>query len=93
MPEGHRRYGLKVSQGYRKFFKTHVEQVKKPLNIELLLGHDLGLQGSCYKPTEQEVLEDYLKAVPHLTIDDDNVTLQNKSQNLQRENPRTTFCH
>ncbi len=63
-------------------FKTQVEQVKKPLNIELLLGHDLGLQGSCYKSAEQEVLEDYLKAVPHLTIDDDNVTLQKQVAEL-----------
>jgi hypothetical protein len=36
------------------------------------MGHKLGLQGSYYKPTEKEVLNDYLKAVPSLTINNND---------------------
>lgn len=34
----------------------------------MLLGHKIGLTGVYYKPTEQEMLNEYLKAVPLLTI-------------------------
>jgi hypothetical protein len=34
----------------------------------MLLGHKIGSTGVYYKPTEQEMLNEYLKAVPLLTI-------------------------
>jgi hypothetical protein len=40
----------------------------KPINVEITMGHDIGVSASYYKPTEREVLEDYLKAVELLTI-------------------------
>ena len=40
----------------------------KPANIELLMGHNLGISHSYYKPTEIQLLEDYLKVVNDLTI-------------------------
>lgn len=50
--------------GFRKAFKTICENAgMKSINIELLLGHNIGVSGSYYKPTEKEVLQDYLKAV------------------------------
>jgi len=52
----------------RKFFKTRAEQVMKPINVETLMGHSTGISDSYYRPTEKELLEDYLKAVPLLTI-------------------------
>lgn len=36
------------------------------------MGHDTGLEKSCYKPTEQELLEDYLKVIDLLTINEIN---------------------
>jgi hypothetical protein len=42
----------------------------KAIHIQMLMGHSTGLDDSYYKPTEQELLEDYLKAVPLLTIND-----------------------
>jgi hypothetical protein len=33
----------------------------KPINVEMTMGHDIGLSESYYKPSEKEVLEDYLK--------------------------------
>ena len=52
----------------RKFFKTRAEQVMKPINVETLMGHSVGISDSYYRPTEKELLEDYLKAVPLLTV-------------------------
>ena len=34
----------------------------------MLLGHKIGLASAYYKPTEDEMLNEYLKAVPLLTI-------------------------
>jgi hypothetical protein len=48
----------------------------KPINVEITMGHDLGVSESYWRPTETEVLEDYLKAVPLLTINGDDVVLQ-----------------
>jgi hypothetical protein len=47
----------------------------KPINVELLMGHDIGIARSYYKPTEAELLEDYKKAVPLLTILDNKQEL------------------
>ena len=40
----------------------------KPINVELTMGHDIGVSASYYRPTEKEVLEDYRLAIPLLTI-------------------------
>jgi len=62
-----------MMHGFRKAFKTICENAgMKSINIELLLGHNIGISGSYYKPTEKEVLQDYLKAVDFLTISDEH---------------------
>ena len=66
--EKKRRYDFKVAHGYRKWFKTQAEQVMKPINVEVLMGHSIGISDSYYRPREGELLEDYLKAVPLLSI-------------------------
>jgi hypothetical protein len=38
------------------------------INIENLMGHSMGISDSYYRSTENEFLEDYLKASPLLTI-------------------------
>lgn len=53
---------------FRKFFKTRAEQVMRPINVETLMGHSIGISDSYYRPIEKELLEDYIKAVPLLTI-------------------------
>ena len=35
----------------------------------MLLGHSIGLAGAYYKPTEEKMLNEYMKAVDNLTID------------------------
>lgn len=54
--------------GFRKWFKTRAEQEMKPINVEILMGHSVGLSDSYYRPTETQLLEDYLKAASLLTL-------------------------
>ena len=76
LENGEKRHEYKAAHGFRKFYKTRTEQVMRPLNVEITLGHDIGLSGSYYKPTEKEVLEDYLKAVDLLTINSTQKVLE-----------------
>ena len=76
LPVGKKRHEWKGAHGYRKFYKSRAEQVMKPINVEITMGHDLGISESYWRPTEAEVLEDYLKAVPLLTINGENLVLQ-----------------
>ncbi len=44
----------------------------KPINIEILMNHSTGISDSYYRATESELLEDYLKAIDSLTINNQN---------------------
>jgi hypothetical protein len=73
LKEGKKRHEFQVDHGYRKFFKTRCELGgMKPINIEKLLSHSTGISDSYYRATEQELLDDYLKAMDSLTIDERN---------------------
>jgi hypothetical protein len=39
---------------------------------EMLLGHSVGLERSYYRPTTKKLLDEYLKAVNNLTINEEN---------------------
>jgi hypothetical protein len=81
LPEGVRRYEWKGTHGFRKFFETHAARVMSFINVELLMGHSIGLVKSYYKPVERDVLQDYLKAIDLLTINDNNkLTFQKLAQ-------------
>jgi hypothetical protein len=54
----------------------------KPANVETTMGHDLRTSESYWKPTEREILDDYLKAVPMLTINASDLVLQKQVQEL-----------
>jgi hypothetical protein len=75
LKEGAKRHEWKAAHGFRKFYKSHAEQVMRPINVEITMGHNIGVSASYYKPKQKEVLEDYLKAVDLLTISDDKVIL------------------
>jgi hypothetical protein len=84
LQKGQKRHEFKSSHGFRKFFKTFAEQVMKPVHVELLLGHNIGLSGAYYRPTENQLLEDYLNAVNLLTINEEN-RLKRKVTELQEK--------
>ena len=61
------------AHGFRKFFTAQLINSKVNSEIrELLLGHKIGLASCYYRPTEKEMLDEYMKAVNHLTINEEN---------------------
>jgi hypothetical protein len=82
LPAGVNRREWKGAHGLRKYYKTHAEQMMRPINVEITMNHDIGVSASYYKPQQGEVLQDYLKAVPLLTISGDNIVLQKQVAEL-----------
>jgi hypothetical protein len=82
---GGKNHDWKTLHGFRKFFKTQTERVMKSLNVEILMGHDIGISKPYYKPSEQELLQDYVKAVDLLTIHSDNSKLEKQVKELKEK--------
>jgi len=79
------RYEFQTDHGLRKWFKTRCEiSGMKSINIEKLMGHSIGISDSYYRATENELLDDYLKAVPLLTISTEN-RLQTQMKEIVEE--------
>jgi mevalonate kinase len=56
----------------------------KPINVEKLMGHSVGISDSYYRATEKEILDDYLNAVPVLTVGSE-YRLQNQIKKIEEE--------
>src|SRR5215831_11494358 len=73
--------------GFRKYFKTRAEQAgMKPINVEILMGHSVGISDSYYRPTEKELLQDYLRITDALTVYPENRLrheLEARSKNIE----------
>jgi integrase len=95
---GKKRHPFPTNHSLRKYFKTRCELAgMKPINIENLMGHSTGISDSYYRPTENDLLQDYLKCVDALTINDEK-SLQkkieepaNKSEDCER-NTKASHC-
>ena len=61
------------------------------LIVEFLMGHDIGLAESYFKPTEQAMLEEYVKAVDQLTINNDTMKVQKKIAELQKRSSDSEY--
>ena len=83
---GQKRNEVPRAHGFRKFVETNMIRAKlQPEIREMLLGHDLPSNvKSYYRPDESEVLEEYLKAVDLLTINEEN-RLRRQVETLQVE--------
>jgi integrase len=67
-----KRQSVPLLHGFRKWnTKQLVDSNLNPEIREMLLGHKIGLAGAYYRPTEQDMLNEYLKAIPLLTISDE----------------------
>ena len=53
------------------------------------MGHSIGISDSYYKITEDELLTEYLKAVKHLAISNENL-LQNQLSEVLSKNQQDT---
>ena len=85
LKEGERRHEWKAAHGFRKFYKSHSEQAMRPINVEITMGHNIGISSSYYRPQEKEVLADYLNAVDLLTISNDGMALKKQVAELQQQ--------
>jgi predicted nucleic acid-binding Zn-ribbon protein len=63
----------------------------KPINIEKLMNHSVGISDSYYRATENEMLEDYVKAIDFLTINDDKLTLQKQVAELTEKSKEENY--
>jgi len=92
LKNGEKRHEFKTVHGFRKFFKTTCERVMKSINVELLLGHNIGLSNSYYRPSENELLDDYIKAVDSLTIiRTNNKKLEKEIEDLKEKNQNNEY--
>jgi len=80
-----------AAHGFRVFYKIRAEQVMRPINVEITIGHNIGLSASYYKPTEKEVLEDYLKAVDLLSINSNETKLSKVIKELSEKNKENEY--
>jgi integrase len=79
------RHAVPLSHGFRKFWMNQAVNAKiQPEIREMLLGHRIGLASSYYRPTEDEMLSEYEKAIDALTIDPAN-RLRKKVEKLEVE--------
>jgi integrase len=64
---------IALTHAFRKFFTNQLINSKiNPEIREMLLGHKIGLASCYYRPTEEEMLNEYKKAVDMLTISEEN---------------------
>jgi integrase len=82
---------ISANHGFRKFVHTTMTHAKiLPEVREMLLGHKIGLSGAYYKPTEDEMLSEYLKVVNDLTINDE-FRLSKQVQHLKEKEEHQEF--
>jgi hypothetical protein len=63
----------------------------KAINVSILMSHDTGIVQHYYKPQEQDLLRDYMKAIPSLTIEFDKVQLNKQIQTLEENNKTNEY--
>ena len=61
----------------------------KSINIEVLMGHSIGISDSYYKITEDELLTEYLKTIKHLTLSNENLLQNQFGEMLSRHQQNT----
>jgi integrase len=84
--KGKIRKDIRLTSGFRKFFDTHLIYSKvEPRIKEMFMGHSIGLDDNYFKPGENYVLQEYLRAVDNLTINEEN-RLRIKVQELHTKN-------
>ena len=89
---GKKRHAYQANHSLRKWFKTRCEIAgMKPINVEKLMNHSVGISDSYYRATENELLEDYLKAVDLLAINGDQTVLQKQVKALKERNEDSEY--
>lgn len=86
-----RRHEFQANHSYRKWFKTRCELAGlRSIVVEILLSHSTGISDSYFRPTERELLEEYLKAADFLTIEEEN-RLRKKLDDLSEKSKEAKY--
>jgi hypothetical protein len=86
-----KRHEFKSTHGFRKFFETKCQYAKmNHNNIKLLMDHSLWESQNYHRPTEEELLEDYLNVIDLLTVNEEN-RLKRKVETLQVEKSKIDY--
>jgi integrase len=89
---GKKRHPFQANHSLRKWFKTRCEIASmKPINIEKLLNHSVGISDSYYRATEQELLEDYLHAIEYLSINGNETKLTKEIEELREKSKENEY--
>ncbi|QUC64166.1 hypothetical protein NsoK4_06890 [Nitrosopumilus sp. K4] len=92
LENGEKRHEFKADHGFRKYFKTMTEKHMKSLHVEMLMGHATGLADNYYRISEDEMLSEYLKAVPALSVYNIPPEFENEQiENIRNEMMRLKF--
>ena len=84
-PKKKMRKQVAANHGFRKFTMTTMANARiSPEIREMLLGHSIGLSNSYYRPTVEEMLNEYLKVVNDLIINPSH-RLQKKVEELKEK--------
>jgi len=82
LPPGKKRHEVQLDHGFRKYFNTMLRRAKVDyLDKEDMMGHKIGLEKHYerYQEEDFERFPEYQKAIPFLTIsDDERIKLENR---------------
>jgi len=91
LPKNKKRHEFQANHSYRKWFKTRCELAGlRSIVVEILLSHSTGISDSYFRPTETELLQEFLKAADFLTISEDN-RLRKKIDDLSEESKNNDY--
>jgi integrase len=86
--EKHKRKEVMLSHGFRKFFNTcMVNAGVNPIAKELMLGHYVHLDTSYFRPTQEQMFQEYKKAEDALTINEEfrlKKTIAEKDEHIKK---------
>ena len=89
-PKKKMRKQVAANHGFRKFCHTTMANARiSPEIREMLLGHSIGLSNSYYRPTVEEMLNEYLKVVNDLIIDPSHRLSEQVHQLKEKEDYQT----
>ncbi|MGI0034183.1 MAG: hypothetical protein ACRD97_13085 [Nitrososphaeraceae archaeon] len=63
----------------------------KPINIEKLMNHSVGISDSYYRATEQELLQDYLHAIEYISINGNEMKLTKEVEELREKSRENEY--
>jgi len=86
-----RKYDFKSVHGFRKFFETECQKVMRELIVSMLMSHDTGIVLHYLRPKEEDVLSEYQKAIPLLTLNQEENSLNKKIEELEEQNKTSIY--